>query len=52
MDRCESSSVGSSCEEGNYNSSDEAFKPVPFVRILWIDNSGIHRCRVSDFQIL
>ncbi|TMW93154.1 hypothetical protein EJD97_012103 [Solanum chilense] len=46
MDKCESSSVGSSCEEGNYNSLDEAFKPVPFVRILWIDNSGIHRCRV------
>ncbi|KAH0780381.1 hypothetical protein KY290_006808 [Solanum tuberosum] len=43
MERCESSSVG---EEGNYNSSDEPFKPVPFVRILWIDNSGIHRCRV------
>ncbi|XP_055808329.1 uncharacterized protein LOC129876875 [Solanum dulcamara] len=46
MERCESSSVGSSSEEGNYNSLDEPFKPVPFVRILWIDNSGIHRCRV------
>ncbi|XP_060174561.1 uncharacterized protein LOC132605425 [Lycium barbarum] len=51
MDRSESS-VGSSSEEANSYDYDEPLKPVPFLRILWIDNSGIHRCRVIPYERL
>ncbi|XP_016496387.1 uncharacterized protein LOC107815335 isoform X2 [Nicotiana tabacum] len=40
------STIGSSSDEYNSIYPDEPLKAVPFVRILWIDNSGIHRCRV------